>query len=407
MENKVMSKIKAIRNNQDYEEALVLLGELLNKNPDIDSEEADQLSILSTLVESYEANVFPQDLPNAIDAIKFRMEQLDLRPADLVPYIGSASRVSEILSGKRSLTVDMIRELGDGLGIPTSALLKKPVPCDDNEFDGWDVRLVKQMHKRGYFGEAVLNGGSNGLLKSFFATASNQLTLNVLLRQSSYRSAPTTDPYALVAWSRYVLNQANKITHPKTYSAGTVTLEFMQSIARLSVKDDGPIQAQKALLQVGIILIIEPPLSRTRLDGAAILNDSNNPVIGLTLRLDRIDNFWFTLMHELAHVALHYDKGIEFFYDELEDIKGIVVSEKEREADELAGEALVPGAKWEVSPARIIPSPMAAASLANDLGVHMAIIAGKIRYESGKWGSLSKVVGESKVRQLFSGKVWE
>ena len=67
--------------------------------------------------------VFPLDIPTAIDAIKFRMEQLDLRPVNLIPYLGSASRVSEILSGKRGLTIKMINALSEGLGIPEKVLL--------------------------------------------------------------------------------------------------------------------------------------------------------------------------------------------------------------------------------------------------------------------------------------------
>ena len=402
-----MNKIKAIRSDHDYEEALALLETLIIKEPVVGSEESDQLSILSTLIESYENTNFPSDLPDAISAIKFRMEQQDLRPVDLVPFIGSASRVSEVLSGKRPLTVDMIRALEDGLGIPAQALLKKPVLKEETIFEKWDKKLYKLMQGRGYF-KSASDDNQVSTLESFFASASQPLQLNALLRQSSYRSSPTTDPYALVAWSRKVLNEANKITVPNKYVPGTVDISFLQGLAKLSIKDDGPIKASEYLLAHGIILIIEPPLPKTRLDGAAMLNDGETPVIGLTLRMDRLDNFWFTLMHELAHVALHYDSHeIEFFYDELDTVKGMVIDDREKSADELAGEALVPSSKWEVSPARIIPSALAASSLANELGVHIAIVAGKMRYEGNKWTSLNKVVGNAKVRQYFPELIWE
>lgn len=403
-----MNKIKAIKSDQDYEEALALLETLLIQDPAPDSAEADQLSILSTLLESYEAANFPADLPDAIEAIKFRMEQQDLRPADLVPFIGSASRVSEVLSGKRPLTLDMIRALEQGLDIPAQALLKKQSPKEETIFDKWDKKLFKLMQDRGYFGQQENTTDSSSVLEKFFASSVQPLQLNALLRQSSYRSSPTTDPYALVAWSRKVLNEAATITPPKKYLPGTVNLEFMQLLAKLSVHDDGPLKAQQSLLESGIILVIEPPLPKTRLDGAAMLNDGQTPIIGLTLRMDRLDNFWFTLMHELAHVALHYDAHeIEFFYDELDTIKGMVIDDREKEADTLAGEALVPSAKWEVSPARIIPSSLAASSLANELGVNVAIVAGKMRFEGDKWTSLNKLVGSAKVRQHFPAKAWE
>ena len=402
-----MNKIKAIRSDHDYEEALALLETLIIKDPVVGSEESDQLSILSTLIESYENTNFPSDLPDAISAIKFRMEQQDLRPVDLVPFIGSASRVSEVLAGKRPLTVDMIRALEDGLGIPAQALLKKPVLKEETVFEKWDKKLYKLMQGRGYF-KSASDDNQVSTLESFFASASQPLQLNALLRQSSYRSSPTTDPYALVAWSRKVLNEANKIAVPNKYAPGTVDISFLQGLAKLSTEDDGPIKASEYLLAHGIIMIIEPPLPKTRLDGAAMLNDGETPVIGLTLRMDRLDNFWFTLMHELAHVALHYDSHeIEFFYDELDTVKGIVIDDREKSADELAGEALVPSSKWEVSPARIIPSALAASSLANELGVHIAIVAGKMRYEGNKWTSLNKVVGNARVRQYFPELIWE
>ena len=118
-------RIKPIRNEIDYEEALLLAEELIALNPAPNTDEADQLSIIAVLIDSYEKSNFPLEIPSAVDAIKFRMDQLDLRPVDLVPYLGSASRVSEVLSGKRALTIKMINSLSAGLGIPEKALLKR------------------------------------------------------------------------------------------------------------------------------------------------------------------------------------------------------------------------------------------------------------------------------------------
>ena len=112
-----MSKIKFIKTESDYKEALDLIKVLLSHDPDPSSDEGEQLSLLSTLVQDYESRSLPESLPNPIDAIKFRMEQSDLKPVDLIPYIGSRGRVSEILAGKRQLTLDMVRALEAGLGI--------------------------------------------------------------------------------------------------------------------------------------------------------------------------------------------------------------------------------------------------------------------------------------------------
>src|SRR5229473_5500946 len=99
-----MIEVKVIKNEKDYREALNAIEMLVANDPDPESAEGEQLELLSTLVADYESKFFPSTLPDPVEAIKFRMEQVDLKPADLVPFIGSKSRVSEILSGKRKLT---------------------------------------------------------------------------------------------------------------------------------------------------------------------------------------------------------------------------------------------------------------------------------------------------------------
>src|ERR1700733_4565990 len=106
-----MIEIKVIKTENDYREALKSIEMLMAHDPDPESAEGEQLELLSTLVADYESKAFPTTLPDPVEAIKFRMEQADLKPGDLVPFIGSKSRVSEILSGKRKLTVDMMRAL--------------------------------------------------------------------------------------------------------------------------------------------------------------------------------------------------------------------------------------------------------------------------------------------------------
>ena len=404
---KTMIKIKVIKTEKDYEEALKLVETLISHDPDPDSEEGEQLSLLSTLIENYEVRVFPETIPNPIEAIKFRMEQTDLKPVDLVPYIGSRSRVSEILSGKRQLTLEMVRALEAGLGIPAKVLIRKPDLAEDSEYQNWDNRLVTEMEARGYFGNVSLEKYNKvELLKNFFSLIGSPAQIVGMLRKSNYRSSPLTDRRALAAWAVCVFKKAKKIKTPKKYKHGVIDLNFMQKLTKLSTEDNGPILAQEYLKEHGIILVIEPHFSKTYLDGTAILINKDNPVIGLTLRYDRLDNFWFTLMHELAHIAQHYDSGVSLFYDEIEGIKTIDIDDKEREADALAEETLLPKAKWEVSPARLIPSSMAANSLAKELGVHIAIIAGQIRHKGNKYVYLNKIVNEAKVRKYFPNEKW-
>ncbi|MCK5475450.1 MAG: ImmA/IrrE family metallo-endopeptidase [Candidatus Pacebacteria bacterium] len=405
-----MSKIKVIKTEKDYKEALELLEVLMIRDPDPDSDEGEQLAVLSTLIRDYESQSFPKTLPGPIDAIKFRMEQANLTPVDLIPYIGSRSRVSEILSGKRQLTMQMVRAIETGLGIPAKVLIRKPEIEEntdiDLEYQAWDNCLVSEMESRGYFDSSSLKKNIKAeLLKNFFSRMGPQARIVGMLRKSNYRSSPLTDKRALTAWSTRVIQKAGGIKVSKKYKDGTVTPVFMQNIVKLSVEEDGVLLVQKYLKKYGILLIIEPHFSKTYLDGAAIFVNKDNPIIGLTIRYDRLDNFWFTLMHELAHISLHYNEDISLFYDEIEGVT-IDIDDKEKEADALAEESLLPRAKWEVSPARLIPSSMAANSLAKELGVHVVIIAGQIRHKGNKYIYLNKIINKEKVRHYFSNEKW-
>lgn len=393
-------RIKPIRTDEDYDEAIVFLRELLALNPVPGTPEDDQIEVLTSLIENYEDDHFPLEQPTAIEAIQFRMEQAGLRQADLVPYIGSPSRASEVLAGKRPLSIEMIRKLEDGLGIPAKVLIQKPVEQSDNTYESWNKKIFTAMKERGYF-DGIDGNTPATILQRFFSTAAPSSLMPALHRQSSYRSSMSSNKQAMDAWKVRVLQKAQKIELSSAYKSGSVTKEFMQSFTKLSIKEDGPMRAKQALADIGIALIVEYHLPETRLDGAVLKLGPNTPVIGLTLRHDRIDNFWFTLLHELAHISLHFDKIDADFMDELEEVKGEKIRDVEQAADNLAGEVLVPREKWLISPVRIAPNVIAARNLARELEVDVAIIAGKIRHEHKSWGYMSQLVSERKVRFLF------
>jgi len=114
---------KPIRAKKAYKQALARIYELLQKDLVTNSNEYDELELLSILVENYEEKVFPINLPDPIEAIKFRLEQLDLDVSALVSIIGSKSRTSEILNRKRKLSLTMIRALNNKLNIPAASLI--------------------------------------------------------------------------------------------------------------------------------------------------------------------------------------------------------------------------------------------------------------------------------------------
>ena len=116
-------KLKVIKTDKEYQNAVDRLEEIFDSKPN--SKEADELELLSVLIEKYENEHYPIDLPDPIEAIKFRMEQLGYKQKDLADAIGLKSRVSEILNRKRKLTIEMIRKLNLTLGIPTEVLIKE------------------------------------------------------------------------------------------------------------------------------------------------------------------------------------------------------------------------------------------------------------------------------------------
>jgi HTH-type transcriptional regulator/antitoxin HigA len=114
-------KIKAIKTEEDYQQALSRLEEIFHAPAD--TQKGDEAEVLSILVEKYEDEHYPIDAPDPIEAIKFRMEQMDMKKKDLAEIIGYKSRVSEVLSRKRKLTLKMIRNLHEKLNIPYESLM--------------------------------------------------------------------------------------------------------------------------------------------------------------------------------------------------------------------------------------------------------------------------------------------
>ena len=115
--------IKPIRTKADYRAALKEIESLMMAKPK--TPEGEKLDVLTTLVESYERDHFPMDLPNPVEAIKFHMEQKGLTPKDLEPMIGKRNRVYEVLNRKRSLTLKMVWRLHEQLGIPAEVLIQQ------------------------------------------------------------------------------------------------------------------------------------------------------------------------------------------------------------------------------------------------------------------------------------------
>jgi len=343
------------------------------------------------------------DLPAPVEAIRFRMEQAGLKPQDLVPYIGSRSKVSEVLNRKRALSLKMIRALNKGLGIPAEVLLQEPgaaIPDEIPELD-YDKFPLAEMLKRGWvegFGGTLSEAKeqSEEVVRSFLKTISNFELQPALMRQH-IRTGASMDEHALLAWRARVMILAQRET-VASFQPGSITSEFMQRLVNLSYMDAGPELAQEFLAKNGIHLVTVQHLPRTHLDGAAMILPEGAPLVALTLRHDRLDNFWFTLCHELAHLALHFDRDKDsWFVDDL-DAEGDQI---ENEADEFAANSLIPHEIWQRAAVRSDRTTASVRAFAASLRIHPAIVAGRIRREQNNYRILSRLVGQGCVRSFF------
>jgi HTH-type transcriptional regulator/antitoxin HigA len=207
-----------------------------------------------------------------------------------------------------------------------------------------------------------------------------------------------SDDLLLVAWKARVTRRAEEIIVKTGPEFRPLDISWLLDLVKLSESDDGPVRVREFLLRKGIVLIAEPQIAGMKVDGAAFLIGST-PVIGLTLRRDTIDNFWFTLMHEVGHAILHYRIGLATgFFD---DTEAIGLDEIENEADEFAANILIPEEKWKRSPARIAKSIAVIEKFANDLRIHPAIVFGRIQKERGDYATFSNRIGRGLVRKYL------
>ena len=396
---------KILKAASDYEQALAELAGLMDLHPDAGTPESEQLELLALLIRDYEAKHVAIDPPDPLEAIQFRMEQQGLAPRDLIPFIGTRSRVSEVLSGKRPLSVAMIRALHAGLGIPASVLLQETQRPETAVNVDWTKFPFRDMRARGWIAKVPKTAtDAERIIRDWLTPVDSTLSFSVLYRRRTHlRSNRSIDTYALAAWTARITMRALEEAPAVDFVPSSLTTDFLHELAHVSVFEHGPKLAQEFLRHHGIVLVIEPHLMGTHLDGAAILDRGGLPIIGLTVRHDRLDNFWFCLMHELIHLARHLTNGAGFFDDLDVDQPSDVL---EQEADSLAGEALIPEDEWRVSPASRLRSAEAAAHLARKLRIHPAIVAGRIRFVSRQYRVLAQSVGAGEVRKCFPEVVW-
>ena len=305
-----------------------------------------------------------------------------------------------------STSLRRLVEISDSLGLKVTekARLEARDHFDDSSsltgFD-WSKFPVKEMYQRGWF------KGFSGSLREAEANP-NLLVGNFLsgifrqpvqaLYKKHVRCGSNLDQYSLLAWECRILRLAESERIRAKFRKSEITGEWITKLAKLSSNRNGARSAKEYLKDSGIALVVEPRLPQTYLDGAALVLSGGVPVIGMTLRYDRLDNFWFVLFHELGHLVLHLGSDNDQFFDDLEAAADGI----ESEADRFASEALLPNDVWETSVARYVRTAESVEDLAHDLGISPALVAGRIRKESENYMILNELVGIGEVRNQFA-----
>jgi HTH-type transcriptional regulator/antitoxin HigA len=292
-------------------------------------------------------------------------------------------------------------EISNALGVKASGSFEGPKQAGGSVFAWgnaddivWGQLPYKEMIKRKWFD---LPRGANPIerVKEYFLHAAGPQFATAFHRKKM-RSGNVPNEYALIAWQARILDRARSKIAANEIAPFGHDDRWLPELVRLTKRKDGPNRARDLLAKKGIVLIVERHLPGSYLDGGAMLADGETPVVGLTLRYDRLDNFWFVLMHELGHVFQHLFDSLRFdFFDEEGASDGDAI---EAEADKFALDALIPEVLWDQCLSRFALSEEAVKIDAEKIGIDPSIIAGRIRKERGNYTILNNLVGRGQVR---------
>lgn len=397
----MMRQWKILKSELDFSIANAALKELedcCHKS----QEQLDEMELLSLLVQLYQKERREEDdlqrMPDPIAAIDFRLEQRGMKRKDLKTYIGSASKVSEVMNHKIPLSLQMIRALHEGLNIPAEVLLQEQggklsdSPYLPKDFPFAEMLRRKYLDFTGTLARAKELGEE--LLGQFFSVMP-KYEVKTCFRKTS---CPNTDNNAIKAWQCHVIRKAMEEQLPQFNPSELEKSGFYKEIAGLSQYQFGPQIAGEKLQNAGIHLIYAQHLPHTRVDGAAFRLPDGHPVIAMTLRYDRLDNYWFTLMHELHHVLKDLPNNPDAaFMDDTENPNGEDTEALERAADMAAENALIPSDVWSSNKIQALlntGNSSLVKAVASEFGISPAVLAGRLRWKTQKYVFFQDLLGK-------------
>ncbi len=355
----------------------------------------------------FPAEVFPPG-----EFIRDEIEARGWTQAELAEILGRPLKtVSDILLGKRAITPETAHGLGEAFGVDPQFWLnlESAYRLSKVRTQKGDVarraRLfaeapVKDMVRRGWISESEDIGRLERQVLEFLEQESfeQKPTLAVAARKSSSYSVTTP---AQKAWLFRVKQLASTVP-VRTFEERNVDQLFSE-LRRLVVSEQEARHVPGLLSEYGIRFLVVEHLPKSRIDGVAMWLDESSPVVAVSLRYDRIDAFWHTLTHELAHIARRHSSGIDDNIFDEDKPPGMQRPEMEVEADEIACDTLVPKRELDSFIARIRPlySRSRINQFANRLQVHPGIIVGQLqRREEIKYSQLRETL--VKIREIVT-----
>ncbi|MDX6807062.1 XRE family transcriptional regulator [Terrihabitans rhizophilus] len=307
----------------------------------------------------------------------------------------------------RSISLSNYRKVANALGVEFTATIRSESFLWSRDVGAEKVPISKSdmsrtlAHAKDNNWISVPDDDDGGAALFAYIKRPERLLASPALLRTGLNPLDITNDLSLSAWRARIVDLAEdrlKSSSKNLPDFDPLEISWLVELARSSANQDGLKTVSQILQDHGIVFLVEPHVAGTRLDGAAIMLRTH-PVIAMTLRHDRLDYFWFTLFHELAHVFLHSSSGLAAgFFDDLE---AGLTDELEQEANEFAGSLLVPPERWRISPARISKDRDTIIDFAKQIGVHPAIVFGKIRHDRRNYKLFTKEVGAGAVRRQF------
>lgn len=352
------------------------------------------------------------DVPPPGDYIREELEAREWSQRDLAYVLGvSEQSVNLLIAGKRSITADMARALGEAFDVPAElfANLQRTYDLAHARIPDPNVRRkgrlqssypVREMIKRDWLIDS--DEEIEMQMASFFEVENADQIPHIshAAKKTNYSSIPP----AQLAWLFRVRKIAREMVVPE-YSPKRVP-EMIKELRLLMIAPEEARKVPRILAEYGIRYVIVECLPGAKIDGVCFwLDDGSSPVIGMSIRHDRIDNFWFVLFHEIEHVRLCHGRDAEIIDAELEGSKagtGEDIPEDERQANAGASERCVPKKELESFIARKQPyfSERDMIAFAMRLNIHPGIVAGQLRNRTQKWNLFTRYL--EKIRSVVT-----